>query len=215
MLLRALSRLSRIKAVGLIRLTRILKFTDYSETVKVLIWMLGSAAVIGIVFSAFQAAAEWAVFSSVALVIVFSWAQGQRLVKANKQRKLQTQDLAVGLARTDLALLPGDGSFSHKIADTKFHEDSFLKLRASLNAPFFRDIETEMLLVLRPLDRLRKNAIQVYVSELEIGWLEVAKQSEVIEMLDSVDGIAKVKGKVTFGLKAESHSAFIDLDLDD
>ena len=173
--------------------------------------MLGSAAVIGLVFSAFQAATEWAIVFAIALVIVFAWTQSQKLIRANKLRKLQTQDIAVGLARPNLADFAGDGSFSCKVLDTRFYEGALLALRAKDNSPFFEALPMRMLIVSRPLDRLRKNAVQVYAGDLAIGWLEVEKQQALIELLDSVDGIARVKGKVTFGLKAESHSAVIDL----
>lgn len=168
-------------------------------------------AVIGIVFSAFQAATYWAIVFSIALVIVFSWWQSQRLVDAQKRRKLQTQDISASLTRPNLEWLTGDGGFAYKIADTKFYEESLLSLRAELGAPFFEAIPADVLLVYRPLDRLRRNAVQVFINNRPIGWLEVDKQNLLVERLDSVDGIALVKGRVTFGLKAESHSVLIDL----
>lgn len=177
--------------------------------------MLGSIAIVGIVFSAFQAATNWAIIFSIVLVVVFSWSQGQRLVKASKQRKLQTQDISVAMVRQNISRLSGDGAFAYKISDTKFHERELLGLRAKLNAPFFEPLTVEMLLVSRPLDRLRRNAVQVYVGDAPIGWLEIDRQLALVEVLDGHDGIAQVKGKVAFGLKAESHSASIDLRLED
>ena len=173
--------------------------------------MLGSAAAIGLVFSAFQAATEWAIVFAIALVTVFAWTQSQRLIRAHKLRKMQTQDINVGLARQNLVDLTGDGTFAHRVLETRFHEEAFLALRARTNAPFFERLPMPMLIVSRPLDRLRRNAVQVYAGDLAIGWLEIDRQAALIELLDSVDGIARVKGKVTFGLKAESHSALIDL----
>lgn len=161
-------------------------------------------------FAAFQAASQVALAFTLIAVILFAYLQARSMFRAAKLRKFQTQNISPEQI-SQATLLAGDGSFSAQVVETKFHEGSLLSMRAKLDAPFFQPVEVEFLLVSRPLDRLRVNAVQTYFNELPVGWLELPEQSELVSVLDSLDGRARVKGKVTFGLKAESHLVQIDL----